>query len=54
MVKHFTCNEADAGSTPADILYVALNYFILTIYNLVLNKNIPKNPSERCSIFPYS
>jgi hypothetical protein len=32
MVKHFTNDEADAGSTPADISYVTLNYFILTIY----------------------
>jgi hypothetical protein len=33
MVKHFTFNEADAGSTPADIPYVAFNY-------LILNKDI--------------
>ena len=29
MVKHFTNDEADAGSTPADTLYVTLNYLIL-------------------------
>jgi hypothetical protein len=29
MVKHFTTDEADAGSTPADISYVTLNYLIL-------------------------
>jgi hypothetical protein len=26
MVKHFTSNEEDAGSIPADILYVTLDY----------------------------
>jgi hypothetical protein len=38
MVKHFTNDEADAGSTPADILYVALNYFILNrkYYNEII------------------
>jgi hypothetical protein len=29
MVKHFIVSEVDAGSIPADILYVALDYFIL-------------------------
>jgi hypothetical protein len=29
MVKHFTSDEADAGSIPADILYIILNYLIL-------------------------
>jgi hypothetical protein len=32
MVKHFTHDEADAGSTPADISYITLDYLIFTIY----------------------
>ena len=43
MVKHFISSKADAGSIPADILYVALDY-------LILNKNIimKSYPSEMC------
>jgi hypothetical protein len=29
MVKHFTFNGANAGSTPADIMYITLDYLIL-------------------------
>jgi hypothetical protein len=32
MVKHFTNDEADAGSIPADISYVTLKYLILIMY----------------------
>jgi hypothetical protein len=36
MVKHFIVSEADAGSTPADISYVALNYLILIMYGHII------------------
>jgi hypothetical protein len=44
MVKHFTSDEADAGSNPADILYVALNYLILNkrYYNEIIFLKIPR------------
>jgi hypothetical protein len=44
MVKHFTFNEADAGSNPADISYVALNYLILNrrYYYEIIFLKIPR------------
>jgi hypothetical protein len=44
MVKHFTHDEADAGSNPADILYVTLNYLILNkrYYNELIFLKIPR------------
>jgi hypothetical protein len=44
MVKHFTLDEADAGSTPADILYVILYYLILNriYYNEIIFLKIPR------------
>jgi hypothetical protein len=36
MVKHFTHDEADAGSNPADISSITLNYFILIIYEYII------------------
>jgi hypothetical protein len=44
MVKHFTTNEAYAGSTPADILYVTLDYLILNkrYYNEIIFLKIPR------------
>jgi hypothetical protein len=43
LVKHFTNDEADAGSNPADILYVALNYFIINrrYYNEIIFLKFP-------------
>jgi hypothetical protein len=52
MVKHFIFSEADAGSTPADILYVTLNYLILNkrYYNeLIFLKSLGE-----VSRYPYS
>ena len=52
MVKHFTHDEADAGSTPADILYIALNYLILN--KSIIMKSYSLKSLGEVSIFPYS